>query len=133
MAIIFNEVDRTFTLHTKNSTYQMQIDRFGYLMHLYYGRKAEGCMDFLLTYFDRGFAGIPYDSENDRTYSLDILPQEFPCMGTGDYRSAALVVEDEKGIQGCDLRFCDYEIKKGKYALEGLPAVYADETEAETL
>lgn len=133
MAIIFNEENRTFTLHTKNTTYQMQIDRFGYLMHLYYGRKAEGCMDFLLTYFDRGFSGNPYDAGNERTYSMDTLPQEFPCMGTGDYRSAALVVEDEKGIQGCDLRFCDYEIKKGKYALEGLPAVYADEAEAETL
>ena len=67
MAIIFDEKNKTFTLHTKETTYQMQVDRLGYLMHLYYGRKAEGCMDFLLTYFDRGFAGVPYDLENDRT------------------------------------------------------------------
>lgn len=42
-------------------------------------------MDFLLTYFDRGFSGNPYDAGIDRTYSMDALPQEFPYRGTGDF------------------------------------------------
>ena len=61
MGIVFDETRKTFTLHTKDSTYQMQVDPFGFLLHLYYGRKTEGCMDYLLTYADRGFSGNPYD------------------------------------------------------------------------
>ena len=42
MGIIYNEKARTFTLHTHNTTYQMQIDAYGFLLHLYYGRKTDG-------------------------------------------------------------------------------------------
>ena len=47
MGIIYCEKDRTFTLQTKETTYQMQVDQYGFLLHLYYGKKAEGCMDYL--------------------------------------------------------------------------------------
>ena len=51
MGIVYCEADRTFTIQTKNTTYQMQVDRFGFLLHLYYGKKTDGsCMDYLLTY-----------------------------------------------------------------------------------
>lgn len=133
MSIIFDKTRKTFTLHTKDSTYQMQVDPFGFLLHLYYGRKAKGCMDYLLTYADRGFSGNPYDVGSDRTYSLDVLPQEFPCLGNGDYRSHAFAVKNADGSVSCDLRFQGYEIRKGKYSIKGLPAIYADEPEAETL
>ncbi len=29
MGIVYCEADRTFTIQTKNTTYQMQVDRFG--------------------------------------------------------------------------------------------------------
>ena len=103
------------------------------LLHLYYGRRCEGSMEYLLTYADRGFASNIYDAADDRTYSTDILPQEFPVSGTGDMRSTALVMEYGNGIQGCDLRFAGYQIRDGKYGLKGLPAVYAAENEAQTL
>ena len=45
-------------------------------------KKVSGDMDYLLTYYDRGFSGNPYDVQGDRTYSLDALPQEFPERGT---------------------------------------------------
>lgn len=133
MAILFDTKTQTFTLHTKVTTYQMQVDAYGFLLHLYYGKKAQGCMDYLLTYADRGFSGNPYDVGEDRTYSMDVLPQEFPCQGTGDYRSPAFAVTNTDGSYSCDLRYQSHEIKKGKYALKGLPAVYAAEEEAETL
>lgn len=133
MSIIFDEKTKTFTLNTKETTYQMQVDAYGFLLHLYYGRKATGCMDYLLTYADRGFSGNPYDAGKDRTYSMDVLPQEYPCRGNGDFRSTALIVRDERGVTGCDLRFQGYEIRDGKYSIPGLPAVYASAGEAETL
>ena len=126
MPINYNADNKTFTLHTRNSTYQFQVDKLGFLLHLYYGPKSQGVMDWVLTFADRGFSGSPYDAGEDRTYSLDYLPQEFPMQGTGDYRSPLLVVRDEKGTFGCDLRYKGYEIVDGKYSLEGLPAVYDD-------
>ena len=133
MGIIYCEKDRTFTLQTKNTTYQMQVDRYGFLLHLYYGKKTDGCMDYLLTYYDRGFSGNPYDAGEDRTYSMDTLPQEFPCYGNGDFRSTAFAVENADGSMSCDLRYKSHVILDGKYNLEGLPAVYASDKEAQTL
>ncbi len=133
MDIILKERETIFTLHTKHSTYQMMADRFGFLLHLYYGKKTSGTMEYLLQYADRGFSGNPSDAGEDRTYSMDALPQELPCQGTGDYRSPAIVVRDANGVFGCDLRYQGYSSLKGKYALEKLPAVYANEEEAETL
>lgn len=105
MAIIFNEKDNTFTLHTKNTTYQMKVDQYGVLLHLYYGSRTEGNMEYLLTYTDRGFSGNLHDAGHDRTYSLDVLPQEYPVFGTGDYRSPALIVKNYDGSFACDLRY----------------------------
>lgn len=111
----------------------MQVDRYGFLLHLYYGKKTDTCMDYLLTYYDRGFSGNPYDAGEDRTYSMDTLPQEFPCYGNGDFRSTAFAVENADGSMSCDLRYKSHKIFDGKYNLEGLPAVYASEEESQTL
>lgn len=90
-------------------------------------------MDYLLHYADRGFSGNPYEAGEDRTYSMDVLPQELPCQGTGDFRSSAVVIKNSDGSYGCDFRYQGYRITKGKYGIPGLPAVYADRDEAETL
>ena len=133
MAVTAGENGRLFTIHTAHTTYQMKADRYGILLHLYYGRRTEGSMEYLLTYADRGYCANIYDAEQDRTYSLDFLPQEFPVSGTGDMRSPALILEYGNGIRECDFRFDSYRILDGKYGLKGLPAVYADKEESQTL
>ncbi len=133
MAVEYDNTTRIFTLHTRNSTYQMQADSFGYLLHLYYGRRTKGLTDWALTFSDRGFACNPYDAGKDRTYSLDYLPQEFPFQGNGDFRSPMLIVRDENGTYDCDLRFKGYEIVNGKYSLSGLPASYSESDDDQTL
>ena len=132
-SIIFDSEAKTFSLNTAHTTYQLQIDRYGVLLHLYYGSRAIGRMDFLLTYADRGTSGNIYDAGNHREYSYDALPQEYPTSGMGDFRSPAFVLENEDGSIACDLRYLTHEIRDGKYSLPGLPAVYADESEAQTL
>lgn len=133
MSLIINEEEKIFTLHTRNTSYQMMADRFGFLLHLYYGPRAEGRFDYLLPFGDRGFSGNPYEAGERKDYSLDSLPQEYPVRGSGDFRSPALDLVNADGTYGCDLRFAGYRIEKGKYALAGLPAVYAEPEEAETL
>lgn len=133
MAITFNETTRIFTLTTAHTTYQMQADAQGYLLHLYYGARTAGEMDYLLNYGDRGFSGNPNSAGSDRTYSLDALPQEYPSLGTGDFRNYALNIENADGSQCCNLVYITHEIAAGKYTLKGLPFVRAEENEAETL
>ena len=133
MAITFNETTRIFTLTTAHTTYQMQADAQGYLLHLYYGARTAGEMDYLLNYGDRGFSGNPNSAGSDRTYSLDALPQEYPSLGTGDFRNYALNIENADGSQCCNLVYITHEIEAGKYTLKGLPFVRAEENEAETL
>lgn len=133
MSIIYNKEQNTITLHTKNTTYQMMVDKYGFLLHLYYGKRAEGSMNYLLTYYDRGFSGNPYEAGRDKTYSMDALPQEFPTQGTGDYRIPACTIRNADGTYACDLRYVGHAVKAGKYSLSGLPAVYAAVEEAETL
>ena len=42
MSILYNEQKKLLTLETKNASYQMQIDSYGFLRHLYYGRRVDG-------------------------------------------------------------------------------------------
>ena len=135
MSVQYDASARTFTIHTAASTYQMKVDQYGYLLHLYYGARAEGDLSYLITYADRsGMCGCPHDVA-DRTYSLDVLPQEYAFQGTGDMRSPLLMVRAADGTFGCDLRYVGHEIRPGKYGLPGLPAAYSEEEAdgAETL
>ena len=133
MAIIFDSKAKTISLHTAHSTWQMAISRYNYLLHLYYGARIDCDMSYLLEYSDRAFAGNPADAKDDRTFSLDVLPQEYPSYGTGDFRIFSLNVRTADGVYGCDLRYVSHNIKKGKYTIPGLPSVRADDSEAETL
>lgn len=121
------------TLHTKNTTYQMGISDFGFLLHLYYGPRTECDMSYLLQYFDRGFCGNPYEAGSDRTVSPDLLPFEYPCYGNGDFRSPSVNIRSKNGVYGIDLRYKSHRFAEGKYGIPGLPAVYAGEREAQTL
>lgn len=135
MAIIIDDQHRIFTLQTKNSTYQMKADAQNVLLHSYYGEKTDSSDKSLLYWrADRGFSGNPYEiGKLDRTYSMDSLAQEYSCFGTGDYRITSLRVQNKDGSQVSQLRYVGYEVQEGKYAIPGLPAVYAQNDEADTL
>lgn len=125
--------NKVFYLETKNSLYQMKADEHGVLRHLWYGPKTEQDMDYLLDYPDVGFAGNIYEADTCRTYSLNTLPLEYGTAGVGDYRVPAVAIVHEDGSNALDLRCKAYRITEGKYSIPGLPAVYAEEQEADTL
>lgn len=133
MAIIVDEKTGLFQLITDNTEYQMKADKYGVLKHLWYGEKTGCDMEYLQSYPDVGFSGNIYDAGNDRTYSLDTLPLEYACDGVGDYRITGAAAVHSDGSCALDLRYKSYRISKGKYSIKGLPAVYADESESETL
>jgi len=105
----------------------------GFLFHNYYGPViGDVDMSYLVCPMDRGFSGQPQEIV-DRRFSLDTRLLEYSAYGTGDYRDYCLHAVYEDGSHVTDLRFVSYEVKEGKYALEGLPAMYQGEEKAETL
>lgn len=132
--ITYNEETKVFTLHTKNSMYQMQVRDYDTLVHLYYGADiGDTEASHRIICLDRGFSGNPYEAGEDRTFSLDVLPQEYSGYGNGDYRINSLEVTHEDGSDAVHLRYEGYKTAKGKYFLEGLPCMFGNEDEVETL
>ena len=140
MAITFNSENQLFSLTTTNSEYQIKITEIGIVQHCYYGAPVGGWdMSYQDWNLDRGFSGNPYEERNNRTFSLDILPQEYTGANVGDLRVSALSLKNHNGSRSCDLRYVSHRIYTGKYTLEGLPYVrgtngrLAKEEDAQTL
>lgn len=134
MSIHFNEHDHTFTLHTKHTTYQMQVSTLGNLRHLYYGRRTEGdCLDYQYILIDCGFSPNAYEMRERKNVSMDIQPQEYSSENTGDFRVPSLEVSMDNGIFGTDLRYQSYSVTPGKYSIPGMPSAYDRAGECQTL
>lgn len=135
MAILYNELCRSITLHTRNSSYQMKIGNLDYLLHLYYGPTiCDADLTYRIKQYDRGFSGNPYESRNARTFSLDAQPQEFSTQQQGDFRTASIEVVNADGSYSFHGKAVDFRITPGKYQLDTLPCVFANEGDtADTL
>lgn len=133
MSIRINEQEKSFCIETKNTMYQMKVDEYGVLKHIWYGARTDCDMEYLLDYPDVGFSGNIYDACNQRNYSLDTMPLEYSSGGIGDFRLSAVSAVHSDGTNALDLRYQGYFTKKGKYSILGLPSVYANDDESETL
>lgn len=132
--IQFDEKTGVFHLSNEHISYVLQVVRGRYLMHRYFGRRLCAFRDSRpFQEIDRGFSPQPAAYENERTFSLDVLPQEYPAYGHTDFRIPAYEVRLADGTTTTELFYQSYEIAKGKPQLQGLPASYAADDEAETL
>lgn len=128
MSVRYIESKKTFLLQTKNSTYQMKVSEYGYLLHLYYGERLEDeDLSYLIQLKDRGFSPNPNEAGHDRTFSLDFLPQEFSSDGSCDYRLSSIEVKNGDGSYAFVGKVEKHEIYAGKYSLAGLPSLWAAE------
>ena len=131
MAIIINEQAKTYTIQTKNTTYQMAVNPFGVLLHTYYGRKIENDNLCYTAYNDmRPFTPKSEEIKGDEAWAkVDHIPQEISCFGCGDYRESAINIRNSDGTLGIQPVFHSLEVKKGKYNLDSLPTFYGEEGE----
>ncbi|SCA92102.1 Alpha-galactosidase 1 / GH36, similar to LACPI-1294 from L. piscium MKFS47 (alpha-galactosidase, alpha-N-Acetylgalactosaminidase, stachyose synthase, raffinose synthase) [Pseudolactococcus piscium] len=134
--ITFDERNQVFHLSNKTISYIIELERAAYLSHLYFGKaikRYHNSRQYPL--IDRSFspnpAGLPLKT---RDFSLDVLPQEMPSHGHGDFRNPAVQIKQVNGSSITDFVYDSYEIIAGKPALKGLPATYVEsDSEAETL
>ena len=134
MSILFEEDRKVITISTNNTSYQMRIDSNGFLQHMYYGSRIEGeDLSYLYYHYDRACAGNPEEVYPSRNISFDVMPQEYPGYGVGDFRIYALAARNADGSFGADFRYVSHEISDGKYSLEGLPSSYDKNGDAEKI
>lgn len=130
--ITFPEDITMFQLDAKGTSYIFGVIDEGYLVHGYYGKKICGDdLTYLLRLTENPW--VPKTNMRDKGTFMDATAFEYPCHGTGDYREPCLMVMDDEGMTATDLRYQSHKVYKGKPALEGLPATFANENEAETL
>ncbi len=135
MPILYDSKTRTFRLDAGDSSYVFCVDSHGFLLHLYYGAKVSDTdLSYLTFPFDASsFCPNPPGAAGSG-FSLDNQPLEYPAYGAGDFRTAAAAIRGENGCASTVFRYRSHRIIPGKYALNGLPAVYSEEPgQAETL
>ncbi|WP_339310641.1 alpha-galactosidase [Paenibacillus sp. FSL M7-0896] len=134
MNIFADESLGLFHLQSKDTSYIIQLVE-GYPAHVYWGARLrhDDSLAGALELRERAsFSPTPVLTRP--SLSLDALPQEYPQYGTSDFRRPAYQVQLADGTRISELKYAGYTITPGKPALEGLPAVYAEnEAEAQTL
>ena len=131
MPIIFDPNSRTFKLDTPHTSYVIEIIDGDYIIHRYFGAKIPDT-DLTYMHFSRNIGSF-FPNSPDTGIALGTQLMEYPTHGIGDFRASALMIRGVDGTATTDIRYISHRIYKGKPVLEGLPATYASENEAETL
>lgn len=134
MNIVYHPSTKIFHLYNDSISYLMMILQNGHLGQLYFGKHIQDREDFsyLLETCERPMTSYVYD--NDRTFSLEHIRQEYPVFGTTDYRQPAVEILQENGSRISDFQYRSHNITGGKPKLCGLPATYTEhDTQARTL
>lgn len=133
MGIIFEEKEQVFHLQTRNTSYIMKVVKGKYLAHVYWGKKMN-TPNMENAQLNRLIGFSATTDNEDKSYSLDFVCQEYPTGCGTDFRIPAISVLFEDGSRNLQLIYDSYKIMKGKPALKGLPATYVeDDAEADTL
>ncbi|MCD7808574.1 MAG: alpha-galactosidase [Erysipelotrichaceae bacterium] len=132
MPIKYHKLSQTFHLYNNEISYIFKILKNNQLGHLYYGKaiRDKDNYDYLLETYSRGMSVCTF--ENDSSFSLDHIKQEYPTYGTGDMHHPAIDITLENGSHIVNFVYKQHEIIKGKPSLENLPATYVEDNNEST-
>ncbi|MGL4653432.1 alpha-galactosidase [Cetobacterium sp.] len=136
MHILVNQKNLEFHLCNENISYILKVLDDGSLGHLYFGKKIKhrDSYQHLVQFTSAEVPVTPNALDDKRGFCKDILLQEYPSYGNGDYREPAIVVLQENGSRITDFTYHSYEIVEGKENLKNLPNTYVENSnEAKTL
>jgi len=121
-----------FHLYNDEISYVMEVSRQNDILNLHYGASVNA--DDLVFQSNVLSSFHCYSDEQDESYSLSFLPQEYPSCGASDFRSPAYEILTKKGYHTPELKYVSHEIVNGKPKLSGLPSTYVEsDDEAQTL
>ncbi len=127
--------DTGYILHTKNTTYAIDVMETGHLEHLYYGKKIHihNLEALREKYAFPPGNGITYDDKNYPKLALEDVRLEMSGMGHGDIREPFVELIFADGNTSTDFLFEKAEISQGKEDFETLPGSYDEEDKVEHL
>lgn len=131
MSIFFDNTNKTFYLESKDLSYVFQIDKFGFLEHLYFGaRIARDDLEYSIFRTARGHSAYLADMNSENTF--EVLSQEFPVYGRGDFRESAFAFNNN-GVRVGDFKYKNHIILEEKPELSGMPSIKGGTTLVVTL
>ncbi|OPJ63532.1 alpha-galactosidase [Clostridium oryzae] len=129
MPILYDKEHKLFHLQAADTSYIIQIFETGHLAHLYWGKRINK-----LSFNNFPITAVTNFKSTDPILPIDVVPQEFPSFGAGDFRTPAYQVQLENGSTVTDLLYVSHKIYKGKPSLDNLPSTYVEnDDEADTL
>jgi alpha-galactosidase len=134
MPIKFHKQSREFHLYNDQLSYIIKVLKNDQLGQLYFGKRVvdRDNHDYLVENTYRPVTSYVYD--NDYSFSLGNMKQEYPAYGTTDYRLPALEIKQPNGSNITNFTYVSHRIYDGKPQLDGLPATYVEnDSEATTL
>ena len=133
MPILVHE--KTFHLFNNKISYVLEVAEDQHIACVYYGRRINDNSALVTHFSDEYREGITTNIPEPSCFSPNLMRAEYPCYGTGDYRTPAIEIQNENnGSYVCDFRYSSYRILKGKKDILPLPSTYVEtEDEAETL
>lgn len=125
--ICFDKSTNTFYLESKDVTYAFGISKFGFLNHLYYGKRiSREDLSYSVYHVDRGHGSNIANAA--RHESLNVYGNECPAFGRSDYRQSMIALCDKKGVRVGDWKYVSHHIVEEKPELKGMPSVRGKET-----
>ena len=124
--IYFDKTTKTFYLESKNLTYSFCVNRYGFLQHLYFGKRIDReDLTSGVCLANRGHASNIAGAF--RYNSLNEYKNECPTYGRSDYRESMLAFIFD-GVRVGDLVFDSFDVLDKKPSLVGMPSVKGGET-----
>lgn len=133
MGIFISQDNTKIHLFTSNTSYIMEVFE-DELLHGYWGKRLTMPEKMGIIPIEEFASFYPNPNSNNKTYSLDTIPREYPDFGRSDYRNPAYRI-----LQSDGTRITKFEVKSlkkimGKPEIMGLPMTYAYEQDlCETL
>ncbi len=127
MSIIYNKDNKIFYLHNEKCTYAFHIGDGGYLQHLHFGVHIEEEDIRYLTRDLRTEFAPAYHAEQQYV-SLDVIPQEYPIYGMGDFRETAVLVRTKTGNRITNFKYQSHRIVNEKPQISNMPSLRGGET-----
>lgn len=131
--IQYNEQQKVFHLRNAKISYLMKIMENGQMGHLYFGKCLSEDIDTAHMVAPRSCILAPCTFKNNLDFSPELLRQEYPAYGTGDYREPAYQLQMPNGSRITDFQYKSHRIYCGKQKLEGLPCTFGQEQSVTTL
>ncbi len=121
--------NNTFHIQNKDVSYIFTIMKNNQLGQLYFGKAIRHQDSYDHLFVEKATTLAPSPFKGDLDFSMEVLKQEYPAYGRGDFREPAYQITCENGSRISDFAYQSHIILKGKNKIKGLPQSHGSNVE----